>query len=92
MCPKLLSIQLALSGRARCHWCQLNAKTSLVQAFRYCLVPIRKLGMLAVDFTVLVNNFGTCQSPSNTDYDRMSVGNTREKITGNEIHHEPKYS
>ncbi|MBN3941978.1 MAG: hypothetical protein V7L21_18070 [Nostoc sp.] len=27
------------------HWCQLNVKASLEQAFRYRLIPSRKLGM-----------------------------------------------
>ncbi|WP_292762541.1 hypothetical protein [Nostoc sp. NOS(2021)] len=36
-------------GRARCHWCQLNVKTSLEPAFRDCLVPSLRLGMPVVE-------------------------------------------
>lgn len=41
---------------------------------------------------MLVNHFATCQVPANTDYDRTFVGNTRGKITGDKVDHEPKYS
>lgn len=40
----------------------------------------------------IVNNFGTCQFPANTDYNGIFLGNTREKITGNEVDYEPKYT